>query len=125
MDAFEDAIGAQLKDVPTMPATVIAERVGWTGGLTVFQGAGARAALRNAVLDILDRPVIRRWSTSPDQKFERPFTATASVQYAPGTHSISASIERVPSEGPRSRRSTNNRETRMSFSAVPTTVSVI
>lgn len=30
VDAFEDAIRAQLKAVPTMPATVIAERVGWT-----------------------------------------------------------------------------------------------
>ena len=27
---------AQLKGVPTMPATVIAERVGWTRGMTVF-----------------------------------------------------------------------------------------
>jgi transposase len=37
VDGFEDAIRAQLKDVPTMPATVIAERVGWTRGLTVFK----------------------------------------------------------------------------------------
>jgi transposase len=37
VDAFEDAIRAQLKDVPTMPATVIAERVGWTRGMTVFK----------------------------------------------------------------------------------------
>ncbi|MGO9384323.1 MAG: IS21 family transposase [Mycobacterium sp.] len=37
VDAFEDAIRAQLKDVPTMPATVIAERVGWTRGITVFK----------------------------------------------------------------------------------------
>ena len=36
VDAFEDAIRAQLKEVPTMPATVIAERVGWTRGMTVF-----------------------------------------------------------------------------------------
>ena len=36
VDAFEDAIRAQLKEVPTMPATVIAERVGWPGGMTVF-----------------------------------------------------------------------------------------
>jgi len=32
VDGFEDAIRAQLKDVPTIPATVIAERVGWTRG---------------------------------------------------------------------------------------------
>jgi transposase len=37
VDAFEEAIRAQLLLVPTMPATVIAERVGWTRGLTVFK----------------------------------------------------------------------------------------
>ena len=36
VDAFEDAIRAQLTQVPTMPATVIAERVGWTRGMTVL-----------------------------------------------------------------------------------------
>jgi transposase len=37
VDAFEDAIREQLLLVPTMPATVIAERVGWTRGITVFK----------------------------------------------------------------------------------------
>ena len=37
VDAFEDAIRGQLELVPTMPATVIAERVGWTRGITVFK----------------------------------------------------------------------------------------
>ena len=37
VDAFEPRIREQLKAVPTMPATVIAERVGWTRGLTVFK----------------------------------------------------------------------------------------
>ena len=37
VDGFEVAIRAQLGAVPTMPATVIAERVGWTRGLTVFK----------------------------------------------------------------------------------------
>jgi hypothetical protein len=37
VDAVEDAIGAQLKAVPTMPATLIAERVGWMRGMTVFK----------------------------------------------------------------------------------------
>jgi transposase len=37
VDAFEDAIREQLKAVPTMPATVIAERVGWARGITVFK----------------------------------------------------------------------------------------
>jgi len=36
VDAFEDAIRVELKKTPTMPATVIAERVGWTRGMTVF-----------------------------------------------------------------------------------------
>jgi len=36
VDAFEDAMRAQLTLVPTMPASVIAERVGWTRGMTVF-----------------------------------------------------------------------------------------
>ncbi len=36
VDAFEDAIRAQLNAVPTMPASVIAERVGWVRGMTVF-----------------------------------------------------------------------------------------
>jgi transposase len=37
VDVFEDAIRAQLKAVPTMPATVIADRVGWVRGMTVFK----------------------------------------------------------------------------------------
>jgi transposase len=37
VDAFERAIREQLLAVPTMPATVIAERVGWTRGMTVFK----------------------------------------------------------------------------------------
>ena len=37
VDAFEDAIRAQLAAVPTMLATVIAERVGWARGMTVFK----------------------------------------------------------------------------------------
>ena len=36
VDAFDGAIRAQLTAVPTMPASVIAERVGWTRGMTVF-----------------------------------------------------------------------------------------
>ncbi len=37
VDAFEAGIREQLQAVPTMPATVIAERVGWDRGLTVFK----------------------------------------------------------------------------------------
>ena len=50
VDAFEDAIRAQLDLVPTMPATVIAERVGWTRGITVFKERVAE--LRPAYLPV-------------------------------------------------------------------------
>jgi transposase len=50
VDAFEDAIRAQLAAVPTMPATVIAERVGWTRGITVFKERVAE--LRPAYLPV-------------------------------------------------------------------------
>src|SRR4051812_16951009 len=50
VDAFEDAIRAQLELVPTMPATVIAGRVGWTRGITVFKERVAE--LRGAYLPV-------------------------------------------------------------------------
>lgn len=37
VEVFEPRIREQLQAVPTMPATVIAERVGWTRGMTVFK----------------------------------------------------------------------------------------
>lgn len=37
VDAFEPAIRALLAEFPRMAATVIAERIGWTGGRTVLQ----------------------------------------------------------------------------------------
>ncbi len=37
VDAIDKAIREQLQAVPTMPATVIAERVGWTRAMTVFK----------------------------------------------------------------------------------------
>jgi len=37
VDAFEPAIRELLQQVPTMPATVIAERIGWERGLTVLK----------------------------------------------------------------------------------------
>ena len=37
VDAFEPRIREQLRAVPTMPATVIAGRVGWARGMTVFK----------------------------------------------------------------------------------------
>ena len=37
VDAFEPAIRQLLAETPTMPATVIAERIGWTRGITVLR----------------------------------------------------------------------------------------
>ncbi|WP_407043419.1 helix-turn-helix domain-containing protein, partial [Gordonia amicalis] len=37
VDAFEPQIRALLREYPTMPATVIAERIGWTRSLTVLK----------------------------------------------------------------------------------------
>ena len=37
VDACEEAFPEQLALVPTLPATVIAERVGWEHGITVFK----------------------------------------------------------------------------------------
>jgi transposase len=37
VDAFEPAIRSLLAEFPRMPATVIAERIGWAGGRTVLQ----------------------------------------------------------------------------------------
>lgn len=37
VDPFEDQIRALLKDCPTMPATVIAERISWTRGITILK----------------------------------------------------------------------------------------
>lgn len=37
VDVFEPAIREVLRAFPRMPATVIAERVGWTRGMTVFK----------------------------------------------------------------------------------------
>jgi transposase len=50
VDAFEDAIRAQLEVIPTMQATVIAERVGWSRGITVFKQRVAE--LRPAYLPV-------------------------------------------------------------------------
>jgi hypothetical protein len=56
VDAFEAVIRQQLDRVPTMPATVIAERVGWTRGMTVFK---ERHRIRRQVL----RPQLRHSGT--------------------------------------------------------------
>ena len=37
VDSYEDHIRALLKDCPTMPATVIAERIGWRRGITILK----------------------------------------------------------------------------------------
>src|SRR5574340_673724 len=42
VDEVEPRIRQLLKDTPTMPATVIAERIGWTRGMTVFRSEERR-----------------------------------------------------------------------------------
>ena len=42
MDAVEPRIRELLKAYPTMPATVIAERIGWTRSIRVLSAAGWR-----------------------------------------------------------------------------------
>ena len=37
VDAFEPEIRRLLASTPDMPATVVAERIGWTGGITVLR----------------------------------------------------------------------------------------
>ena len=37
VDAVEGEVRSLLRDTPEMPATVIAERIGWTRGLTVLK----------------------------------------------------------------------------------------
>ncbi|MFE7527665.1 hypothetical protein ACFU7Y_18390 [Kitasatospora sp. NPDC057542] len=37
VDVFEPAIRELLKQTPTMPATVIAERIGWQRGLSILR----------------------------------------------------------------------------------------
>ena len=44
VDAVEPQIRELLRSWPTMPATVIAERIGWTHSLTMLEGPGPRAA---------------------------------------------------------------------------------
>jgi len=53
--AFEDAIHEQLARVPTMPATVIAERVGRTRGITVFKERVAELRLAYLPVDPASR----------------------------------------------------------------------
>ena len=40
VDAVEPQIRELLKAYPTMPATVIAERIGWTRSIRVLSGSG-------------------------------------------------------------------------------------
>ena len=37
VDVFEPRVREQLRAVPTMPATAIAERISWPGGMTVLK----------------------------------------------------------------------------------------
>ena len=53
--AFEPAVRALLKDVPDMPATVLAERVGWTGSIRWFRENVRRLRPEHRPIDPADR----------------------------------------------------------------------
>jgi transposase len=53
--AFEPAVRQLLKDTPDMPATVIAERVGWAGSITWFRDNVRRLRPDHAPVDPSDR----------------------------------------------------------------------
>lgn len=53
--AFEPLVRQLLKDTPDMPATVIAERVGWTGSITWFRDNVRRLRPEHRPVDPADR----------------------------------------------------------------------
>jgi hypothetical protein len=53
--AFEPAVRQLLRDIPDMPATVIAERVGWTGSITWFRDNVRRLRPEHRLVDPSDR----------------------------------------------------------------------
>lgn len=55
--AFEPAVRALLEDVPDMPATVLAERVGWTGSIRWFRENVKRLRPEHRPVDPADRIV--------------------------------------------------------------------
>lgn len=55
VDGFEPAIRALLTQFPDMPATVIAERVGWSGSITWFRENVARLRPEHRRVDPADR----------------------------------------------------------------------
>jgi transposase len=54
-DPFEPLVRQLLKDTPDMPATVIAERVGWTGSITWFRDNVRRLRHEHRPVDPSDR----------------------------------------------------------------------
>jgi hypothetical protein len=54
---FEPAVWTLLKDVPDMPATVLAERVGWTGSIRWFSDNVRRLLPEHRPIDPADRIV--------------------------------------------------------------------
>ncbi len=53
--SFESAVRQLLKDTPEMPATVLAERVGWTGSITWFRDNVRRLRPEHRPVDPSDR----------------------------------------------------------------------
>ena len=54
---FEPAVRALLREVPNMPATVLAERVGWTGSIRWFRDNVKRLRPEHRPIDPVDRIV--------------------------------------------------------------------
>src|SRR5439155_7330291 len=54
---FEPAVRALLEEVPDMPATVLAERVGWTGSIRWFRENVTRLRPEHRPIDPADRIV--------------------------------------------------------------------
>ena len=87
VDAFEAGIREQLQAVPTMPATVIAERVGWDRGMTVFKERVASCG----------RSTCRR--TRPPARPMRPVSWRSSTSGSPTSSSRSATARPGPRSG--------------------------
>lgn len=61
VDAVEPAIRELLREHPRMPATVIAERVGWTGSITWFRDNVRRLRPEHRLVDPSDRVDLAAW----------------------------------------------------------------
>jgi hypothetical protein len=73
---FEARVRALLKEVPDMPSTVLAERVGWTGSIRWFRDNVKRLRPEHRPIDPADRIV---WACVPPAWVAVSAAAVASV----------------------------------------------